>query len=321
MRNTNHYFQKETAATNKPAEAKTDAAKDAEAEKWLRVDPKAGKVTVPLRILVPRDSDDQIKVPNYYVSQVKHYIKDHTGKTILTLPCRKNLGLSEPCAACDLYHKFKDENDSRASQMGFGHRFVVNVYVMSSPSMAKDVNLAPLQGKVLLMEFGNQIMRMFKTQMSGEKNDFETIAGCNFLDYLEGKTFLYTVFNKGENKNYEESKFQSVKSPMGDEAAIKDIESRVHSLEPYVYSEAYIGSYANMKAKLIKAFNMNQADEKFEESNAGVSDMLEKAEQEVSETAPISTQAKAPVEAASTPSAAPKTQALKKPDDSWFEPS
>lgn len=318
MRDTNKYFQKETNALNKQSDGKNDA----EAEKWLRLDPKDGKITVPLRILVPRDSDDPVKVPNYYVSQVKHYIKDITGKTVATIPCRKNLGPHEKCPVCELYHKFKKEQDSRASLMGFGYRFVTNVYVMSSASMAKDPALAPLQGKVLLMEFGNQIMRMFKTQMSGIKNDFESIEGCNFLDYLDGKTFLYTVFYKGENKNYEESKFQSAKTPMGDEKTIKDIESRVHSLEPYVYSGDYIGSYNEVKVKLIKALNINQDDEKFDDANSGVSDMLENAEREVGVTieSNVTVAPKPQPTPAPQPQATIARQAVNKPDDSWFEP-
>jgi hypothetical protein len=166
-----------------------------------------------------------------FVKFFTHYINGQ-GKKKYIERCRTTLGEADP--AEELAKRVGGSDKSAYLRYGRTPRFAANVLVI------QDGNKPENNGKVMLLEFGNKIMKKITAVMNGSDDPIDPRDPINVLDPLEGANFKIVVSKQGGQNNYDESQFMRQSALFdGDLAKIEQVWKTAHKLRPLVAPETF----------------------------------------------------------------------------------
>lgn len=170
-----------------------------------------------------------------------HFIRGQGNKKYVER-CRTTLGEADP--AEDLAKRLGAGNKDVYLKYGRTPRFVANVLVI------QDGNKPENNGKVLLLEFGNKIMKKITAVMNGSDDPIDPRAPINVLDPLDGANFKLVVTKQGGQNNYDESQFMGQSSLFnGDLEKIEAAWKTAHKLKPLIAADTF-KSYEDLSRHL-----------------------------------------------------------------------
>lgn len=278
MRNTQKYIVGAQKYNAKPKKAEAPV-KQEDPEFFSPRVKKGEKKVFLLRFVPPSPKDDEALVPGWYVYKTVHFIGEEVrepGESKDLKLCRKNLGKKERCPLCDYRFSPQGKDDKRIT---WSERYLANVLILKAPEEHKD-----LIGKVLTMEFGNQVFKIIKQQTEPEPDEInENPVAYDILNGKTGKNFIYKMDYTGPFQSYKDSYFESNGSSLGDDKRIEEVFEMAPMLQKRLPKPEEILTLEDMNAYLAKFLgdpgvvaSQNVSKEKnFETKNQGVSRVLD----------------------------------------------
>lgn len=247
---------------------------------------KGDKKTFLLRFVPPSPKDDEALVPGWYIYKTVHFIGNQGERKELKL-CRKNLGRREKCPLCDYRFSPEGKEDNRVT---WSERYLANVLILRAPEEYRD-----MIGKVVTMEFGNQIFKKVKQQTEPEPDEInDNPEPYDILNGKTGKNFVYKIDYSGPFQSYKDSYFEANGSSLGDDAKIEEIFNRAPSLQQYLTSvedvmsledaKVYLANFLGDEGKV--AAQHTGKDRSFESRNQGVAKVLDSIPDATPDSAP-----------------------------------
>jgi len=129
-------------------------------------------------------------------------------------------------------------------------QYISNVYVVKDPSNPDN------EGKVFLFKYGKKIFDKLNDLMNPE---FEDETPVNPFDLWEGANFKLKIRKVEGYQNYDKSEFESPTALSEDDDELERIWKAQHKLSEFI-SESNFKSYDELKAKLNKVLNIDNAD-------------------------------------------------------------
>lgn len=167
-----------------------------------------------------------------FVKFFTHYIRGQNNAWYFE-KCRTTLQQRDP--AEELAKRLGANDKATYLRYGRTPRFVANILVI------QDANKPENNGKVLLFEFGNKIMKKLTAMLIGSDDPIDPRDPVNFLDPLEGANFKIAVCKQGGQNNYDDCTFMQPGQPLygGDLSKIEAIWKTAHPLQPLVAPENF----------------------------------------------------------------------------------